>query len=263
MVGTVFDIKRFAVHDGPGIRTTVHLKGCHLCCEWCHNPEGIDPKPFLSVKNVKLGDRTFQQTEVIGQEYRADELVAILLKDRLFWEESGGGVAFSGGEPLLQFDFMMQVLPALKKMGIHTAVDTTCFVSNERLKQIAPYVDLFLIDLKIIDDELHKTYTGVSNQLILENIDWLVKENKKIRIRIPVIPDRNYNDESLNAFLSFLANKKIESVDLLPFHAIASAKYTRFGMENKMGKTPSLKKEELNEWKGKFEQANFKVTIGG
>lgn len=263
MIGTVFDIKRFSVHDGPGIRTTVHLKGCPLHCEWCHNPEGIDPKPFTSVKKVKLGDRTFEQAEVIGQEYRVDELIDILLKDRLFWEESGGGVTFSGGEPLLQFEFMLMVLPALKKMGVHIAVDTSCFISSEKLKQISPYVDLFLIDLKLIDEELHRKYIGVSNQLILENINYLLKENKKVRIRIPVIPDRNFNEESLIAFLSFLNNKKIESIDLLPFHAIASAKYERFGMKNKMGKMPSMKKEELDNWKSKFEQANFKVSIGG
>lgn len=262
-MGIVFDIKRFAVHDGPGIRTTVHMKGCPLRCEWCHNPEGIDPRPLTTLKKIKLGHNTFEQNEVIGCSYSADELLAELLKDRLFWEESGGGVTFSGGEPLLQFDFMIQLLPALKKLGIHIAVDTTCFVTNERLKQIAPYVDLFLVDLKIIDEELHKAYTGISNQLILANIDWLLNESKKVRIRIPVIPNRNYNDESLNAFLSFLKNKRIESIDLLPFHAIASAKYERFGMLNKMSNTPSLKKEALNEWKGKFEQANFRVTIGG
>lgn len=263
MNGIVFDIKRFAVHDGPGIRSTVHLKGCPLSCCWCHNPEGIDPLPQEMEREVRIGDRIKLKNETVGSFFSAAELIDELMKDRLFWEESGGGVTFSGGEPLMQFAFLKELLLGLKKLHIHTAIDTSCFTSLTRLQELAPLCSLFLVDLKGIDDYDHQQFTGVSNQLILANIEWLSQNKHPMRIRIPVIPGKNFNEKEFDALLHFLSDKHFQGVDLLPFHAIASAKYRRFGMKNEMEGSPSLRPEALKEWKKQLEQQGINVTIGG
>lgn len=262
-MGIIFDIKRFAVHDGPGIRTTIHLKGCPLSCDWCHNPEGINPDIVTVKKEIQLDGKHFTKNEIIGKQHTAYELFNEVMKDRLFWEESNGGVTFSGGEPFMQFDFLLASLKLFKENNIHTVVDTSAFVEQEKLAQAAPYVDLFLVDLKFIDRKRHKEYTGVSNQIILENIKWLIDTGKEIQIRIPVVPTKNFNQHSLDDFIHFLNKSKIEEVDLLPFHSIATAKYERFGMKNKMEEIPTLKGEELDYWKEAFERNHIKVQIGG
>lgn len=263
MPGIVFDIKRFAVHDGPGIRTTVHLKGCPLRCAWCHNPEGISPDPVDVQKEIRMGNRIFHQKETVGRYYSVDELYAELVKDRVFWDESGGGVTFSGGEPLMQAGFLLEILALLKKNGIHTALDTSCFASVPLFEKVAPLVDVFLADLKIINDEEHHKYTGVSNRLIIQNIEWLCQEGFAVQLRIPVVPGINFNSNCLHDFLDFVRCKSFRSIDLLPYHNIASAKYKRLGMDNAMSNVPSLSREALSEWKAAFEKQNFNVNIGG
>ncbi|MDA3881467.1 MAG: glycyl-radical enzyme activating protein [Prolixibacteraceae bacterium] len=263
MPGIVFDIKRFAVHDGPGIRTTVHMKGCPLRCTWCHNPEGIAPEPVEVLKEIRMGNRTFHQKETVGKHFTVGELYADLIKDRVFWDESGGGVTFSGGEPLMQHDFLLEILTLLKENGIHTALDTSCLTSLSLLKEIVPLTDVFLADLKTLNDEEHIRFTGVSNRSIIQNIEWILQHGYAARLRIPVVPGVNFNDNSLQEFLKFVSNKPFESIDLLPFHSIASAKYKRFGMENAMHDVPSLSREALSEWKAAFEKENFNVNIGG
>lgn len=262
MQGIVFDIKRFAVHDGPGIRTTVHFKGCPLQCQWCHNPEGIDPKPFTYLRRVRVADRTFLREETIGTHYTVEQLLNELLKDRMFWDESGGGVTFSGGEPLMQFPFVLELAQQLKTHAVHVAIDTCGLVQAEKLQAIAPFVDLFLFDLKAIDREDHKMFTGSDNQLILKNLSELIENGYKVNIRIPVVPGKNFDDKHFTEFLQFLNGKQVEQISLLPFHAIASGKYERFSMHNSMSGISSLPKEALHEWKNQLELAGFAVAIG-
>lgn len=262
MQGLVFDIKRFAVHDGPGIRTTVHFKGCPLQCQWCHNPEGIDPKPFTYLRKVRVADRMFLREETIGTYYTVEQLLNELLKDRMFWDESDGGVTFSGGEPLMQFPFVLELAQQLKAQAIHLAIDTCGLVQTEKLQTIAPFTDLFLFDLKTIDSEEHKALTGSDNQLILKNLNCLIENRSMVNIRIPVVPGKNFNDKHFTKFLQFLNGKKIEQISLLPFHAIASGKYERFSMLNSMKNVPSLPKEALHEWKSQLELAGYNVSIG-
>ncbi len=265
MTGIVFDIKRFAIHDGPGIRTTVFLKGCSLSCWWCHNPEGIGPAIEYVPKTVKIGAKSFEETEQVGRKVRVDELLDEVLKDRIFMEESGGGVTFSGGEPLRQPAFLLEALKACKGAGLHTTVDTSGYSSWKPLEKVAGYTDLFLFDLKIMDEEQHRHVTGVSNKLIKENLIRLLSMGKNVRIRIPVIPGFSFSEVNIAQTLEFLEEHtaKPEGVDLLPYHNTATHKYTRFGQENRMKNLQSLKKEDLNDLKNRFEKVGFITNIGG
>jgi pyruvate formate lyase activating enzyme len=265
MTGIIFDIKRFAIHDGPGIRTTVFMKGCPLKCLWCHNPESISSQPCTIERISRIGEQTFRNNEVVGQVKTLKEVMDVLEKEWVFMDESGGGVTFSGGEPMLQYEFLEALLTACKQRGMHTAVDTCGFVSTEILRKIAPLTDLFLYDLKIMDSERHRFYTGVPNQVILENLQELVSQNNKIRIRIPVIPDINDSQENIMESIQFLKklNGKIEGVDLLPFHNTASGKYHRFEINYAMSETKKPKETEMNLLKKQIEEAGFEVKIGG
>lgn len=265
MQGIIFDIKRFAVHDGPGIRTTVFFKGCPLNCFWCHNPEGLSLTQNESVRSVSLDGITFDQTELAGKSMSVSDIMEIVKKDRLFMEESGGGVTFSGGEPTMQPDFLFELLTECKKEGIHTALDTCGQTIKMLFQRILPLVDLFLFDLKHHDSGQYKKGTGVSNEIILENLSFLLAENKKVRIRIPIIPGYNFSNDDFLHTVALLKSihGNIEQVDLLPFHNIAKNKYKRFGMSNPMEDIPSLPKSELKEAVIFFEKENFNVKIGG
>lgn len=265
MTGIIFDIKRFAVHDGPGIRTTVFLKGCPLKCLWCHNPESISPQPCTIERVSRIGEQTFRNEEIVGQARTVKEVMDVLEKEWVFMDESGGGVTFSGGEPMLQHEFLAKLLTACKKLGMHTAVDTCGFVSPEILRKIIPLTDLFLYDLKIMDSEQHQFYTGVPNPVILENLQELVSRNCKIRIRIPVIPEINNTPENISESIHFLKNLNgsIEGVDLLPFHNTASGKYRRFELNYTLNEIRKPEESEMNLLKKQFEEAGFEVKIGG
>ena len=264
-MGIIFDIKRFAVHDGPGIRTTVFMKGCPLSCQWCHNPESISVAICTVPKTVRIGDKTFTDDETVGREMTVEEVMKELHKEQVFMEESGGGVTFSGGEPLQQADFLQEMLVACKAERMHITVDTSGFSGWKTLEKVAENTDLFLYDLKLIDDILHKTYTGVSNKLILENLEKLLEMGKKVRIRIPLIPGITFTEENINQTLYYLTGLKfpVEGVDLLPYHNTASHKYERFGMENKFKELKTIRKTDLAETKLRFEKAGFEVQIGG
>lgn len=264
-MGIIFDIKRFAVHDGPGIRTTVFMKGCPLSCRWCHNPESRSADICTVPKTVRLGDKTFAEDEIVGREMTVEEVMKELRKEQIFMEESGGGVTFSGGEPLQQANFLLEMLTACKSEKMHTTVDTTGFSNWKTLDKVAQLTDLFLYDLKLIDDNLHKSYAGVSNTLILENLEQLLAREKNIRIRIPMIPGITFTKENIQQMLDYLSGLKfpIEGVDLLPYHNTASHKYERFGIENKLGELKSIRKSDLEETKLQFEKAGFEVKIGG
>ncbi len=264
-MGVVFDIKRFAVHDGPGIRTTVFMKGCTLSCWWCHNPESWSLNPLCVSKNVKLDAHTFVENEIVGKETHIEEIIFQLKKEQIIMEESGGGVTFSGGEPLMQPLFLKELLEASKKEGFHTAVDTSGFGRQDDFKDILPFTDLFLFDLKLMDDQLHQKYTGVSNKLILENLKFLSEKGKKIRIRIPVINGINDSKENLKNSIKLLKNlNQIEQVDLLPYHHIGKSKYERFGMKYRMPNQKEIEKNgNGNHKKPCLRNEGFKVKIGG
>jgi pyruvate formate lyase activating enzyme len=258
--GTIFKIKRYALHDGPGIRTTVFLKGCPLSCRWCHNPEGIDPRPVSMAKNNPEGEIR----ETVGEVTEAAELVATIEKDQLFYDESGGGVTFSGGEPLAQPQFLEAVLDACNRRDIHAALDTSGFAPAAVLDRVLPRLQLVLFDLKIMDADLHRKYTGVSNETILENLKRIDGGSTPWRLRIPLIPamtDTETNLEQIARFASGL--KSIQGVDLLPFHRIASGKYRRLGLADPMAGAEPPFPDHVAVIKNRFESAGFDVSIGG
>ena len=264
MNGIVFDIKRYAVHDGPGIRTTIFLKGCPLRCLWCHNPESfsLQIEEFDQVK--RLGEKLVEEKISIGKQYAVKGLVKEIEKDELFFDESGGGVTFSGGEPLLQIDFLDSMLRECKAMDIHTVVDTSGFAPKEHLEQITENVDLFLFDVKQMDDEEHKKLTGVSNKLILENLSYLIKQKKNLIIRYPMIPGCNDSYENIMKMIQFLTDLTYQSeIHILPYHRMGKDKYERFNKENNMPDIPSLDVKDTLWAKELFEKAGFKVGIGG
>ncbi len=265
MTGTVFDIKRFAVHDGPGIRTTVFLKGCPLSCWWCHNPESINPAIQQVPKTVKVGQKSFEEIEQVGQTMTVGQVLEEVLKERVFMEESGGGVTFSGGEPLMQPIFLLEALKGSKTAGLHTTVDTSGYSSWKYLEPVAECTDLFLFDLKIMEESLHRQYTGVSNHLIKENLTRLLAGGHNVRIRIPVIPGYSDSEENIKETLDFLESLagEPEGVDLLPYHNTGAHKYSRFGLENRLTELKSLTKQDLKGLKNRFEKAGFKTNIGG
>lgn len=244
----ISDIKRFAVHDGDGIRTTVFFKGCPLKCVWCHNPESISFKSQMAFyKNKCIGCGECQKegftTEgclgdakvLYGKEVSVDELLPLLLEDKDFYETSGGGVTLSGGECLCQADFCAELLKRLKENGINTAVDTCGFVSREAINKVLPYTDTFLYDVKAFDEEVHIKCTGHSNKLILENIKYIDSLGKPIEVRIPYVPEYNSNQiEKIGEFLSTLKN--VKAVKVLPYHNYAGSKYAALNMVNTLPK---------------------------
>ena len=244
MTASIFEIKRFAVHDGDGIRTTVFFKGCPLRCVWCHNPEGLSSLPqeaFYAHKCIGCGeckkegftaeDCLGEARVLYGREFTVDELIPLLLEDREFYETSGGGVTLSGGECLMQSDFCTELLMRLKENGIHTAVDTCGFVSKNALDKVIPYTDVFLYDIKAYDEDVHIKCTGVPNKQILENLIYLDSIGKDIEIRIPYVPD--YNDGQIEKIAKFLKPlKNISKIRILPYHNLAGSKYEALGMKN-------------------------------
>ena len=264
MKGIIFSFKRFSVHDGPGIRQTVFFKGCPLTCWWCHNPESQDIKTEKALRKNILDGIAYHQEETIGKLMTVPEVMDEITKDLIFYDESGGGVTFSGGEPLMQHHFLGEILDVCKQSGIHTAVDTTGFASSKVFRKIAAKADLFLYDLKHIDDEAHKKYTGVSNKPILENLKYLNENGKKVIVRFPVIPGINDTEENISAMKAFLKPlKNIREISLLPYHNIANHKYEKIKMDNKMAGIKPLQKQDVYGLKREFENEGFTVSIGG
>ena len=266
MKGLIFNIIRYAINDGPGIRVTFFMKGCPLSCWWCHNPEGISPDIEEVERVDKIGVREFRVKETVGKYYSVKQLLDIAMKDFVFIEESGGGITFSGGEPLLQADFLAEALLTFKSEGIHTAVDTSGHVSVSAFDAVIPYTDLFLFDIKHLDPSLHKKYTGVSNKLILENFNYILTKGKKVIIRIPVIPGFNDDADHLKALRDFVLEKhgaNIVRIDLLPFHRSGVTKYRKLGLEDRMKGVQQPSTGRMNELRKYFSESGLDVKISG
>ena len=256
MKAIIFDIQRSSYVDGPGIRTTVFVKGCHLSCAWCHNPESQPMHPQMmfyrnqctgcgkcrsicphQLESCDLcGKCTFfcpaDARRVCGKSYTAQEVLSEILKDRAYYDRSGGGVTFSGGECMLQIDFLAGLLQLCKENGVHTAVDTAGHVPWEAFEQILPDTDLFLYDFKLMDPQRHRQYTGVSNERILDNLKRLFRAGANVWIRIPVIPGVNDTVEEMQQIRQWIdRHGQPAKVELLPCHAMGEHKYHSLGME--------------------------------
>lgn len=265
MKALIFDIKRFAIHDGPGIRTTLFFKGCPLVCPWCHNPESRNEEPQIYDHVDKIGDKEFVSEKTIGSYYTSEQLLKEILKDNTFYEESGGGVTFSGGEPLNQHSFLIEFLKECQSEKIHTALDTSGYADEEVVINIAPLVDLFLFDIKHLNSTTHKKYTGVRNDIILKNFNWLIDSGYNVVARIPVIPDINTEEGYIDRLSEYLSTRQCDNfneVHLLPYHKIGCAKYGKFniGIKSTYNEPPP---GLLEEYSIVLKNAGFKTKIGG
>jgi pyruvate formate lyase activating enzyme len=266
MNGLIFNIKKFAVHDGPGIRVTFFMKGCPLNCRWCHNPEGISPDNESVDHTDKVGENQFKRTEVVGKYFSSEDVIAILEREKVFIDHSIGGVTFSGGEPMMQPEFLLETLMASKNAGFHTAVDTSGFASAMDFKKIIPFTDLFLFDIKHMNEARHIEYTGVSNILILDNYRLLVSSGTEIVVRFPVIPGFNDDNDHLIRLKDFLtANSTygLKEIDLLPYHKTGSSKYKIFNRKNMLEDLDQPTNEKMLELKKFFAEFAPRVKIGG
>ena len=260
----IFDIKRFAIHDGPGIRTTVFFKGCPLECWWCHNPEGIRKDIEYFNEEVVLDGVCLKKDVQVGRWIAVEELMDELERDRVFMEESGGGISFSGGEPLLQPDALFRLLEMSRERNIHTAVDTSGYTSEENIKRVSGIADLILFDLKTVNDDIHRKYTGASNRNILRNLKIALKGPAYVIVRIPLVGGFNDSAEEIGSILAYLLRLDgLEAVDVLPYHPYGTHKYQRFNMENRQNgfKTPT--KQRVEAVSNIFSDAGFRVRTGG
>jgi pyruvate formate lyase activating enzyme len=251
----IFDIRRYTIHDGPGIRTTVFFKGCPLRCQWCHNPEsqeaGIEQ---ITVKRM-LDGRSFETQSAVGSRQSAAEVIKEIEKDEVFYLESGGGVTFSGGEPLMQADALKEILLLCKTKGYHTAIDTSGHVEPAAVKKIMALADLWLFDLKLMDDSRHLEFTGVSNELAQKNLEMLVAKGKEIIIRFPLIPGVTDDELNLNGIRNLMKELGLKKIDILPYHSIAKEKYHRLGKRYMLEDIPeptNAKVEMVKEYFLKF-----------
>ena len=295
----IFNIQKFSVHDGPGIRTTVFFKGCPLKCIWCHNPESqninkeilydrkkcvlcgicqsVCPTNAIRLENKILTTDinkcnycgkcniycVYGAREVVGKVYSVDEVINEVMKDKVFYEQSNGGVTVSGGEPLIQIDFVEELLRRLKEEKIHTAVDTCGAVNFDILERAAKYTDLFLYDLKLMDDEKHKEYVGVSNKNIIENLKKVSTIHCNVNIRMPIIEGINDNDSHIEKTLELLKDLNIKKINLLPYHNIAKHKYEKLGLVYEDEKMSIPSDVKMDSFKELFEKNGYIVKIGG
>lgn len=298
--GIIFDIKKYAIHDGPGIRCTVFLKGCPLRCSWCHNPESwqAEPEPMIRpVRCIRCGlcvevcpesaimlVRGVPVTEaarctrcgtcmavcpanarqIVGRKVSSVEVLAEIEKDLIFYDTSAGGVTFSGGEPLMQPDFLEAMLEGCRKLDIHTAVDTCCYAKTDTVREIADLADMFLCDIKHIDSDKHKQFTGVENQLILDNIALLAGMGKDIVVRIPVVPGFNDDREAIGHIGMFVKQlNSIRQIDLLPYNSGGSAKAGRLGRKTEVPLRKYVPDNAMNTLADCLRELGFLVKVGG
>jgi pyruvate formate lyase activating enzyme len=296
--GLVFDVMRFALRDGPGIRTTVFLKGCPLTCWWCHNPEGLRCEQeviYFADRCVRCGDCLAscphhaitwnggpvhdpdlceksgrcaavcpaEATQMTGRWMTPDQVVEDVMQDRVFFEESGGGVTFSGGEPFLQARFLAAALEGCRARRIHTVVETCGIANQGALLRAARNVDLFLYDLKLMDSDEHRKYTGVGNEAILENLRALAAEHRNIIVRMPVIPGINDGAHNAQDLVQFLKAVGISRLDLLPYHQTGRDKYTRLNRTYRLEALKPPSTEQIQAIASAFRQRGLEVRVGG
>jgi len=296
--GLVFNIMRFSLHDGPGIRTTVFLKGCPLRCAWCHNPESQSS----SIEVLYFEDRCVRSGEcvpacphgalrldgrlvldelrcqrcgycadacpsaarqIVGRWMTVPEVIAEVTKDRVFFDSSGGGVTVSGGEPLMQPDFLETLLKACRARGLHTVLETSGCGAADVLRRIAPDVGLFLYDLKAMDPEQHQRLTGARNAQVLQNLALLAELGRPVIVRVPVIPGVNDGEGELEAISRQLASLGLRRIDLLPYHRIGSEKYRRMHQPYRMEGVEPPSPERMEALADRLRQDGFTVRIGG
>lgn len=301
MTPLIFDIRRYSINDGPGIRITIFMKGCPLKCKWCHNPESqsaaaqklytekncigaqecIAVCPEAALELTPKGIVTdydactlcglcaevcpTKAMEMSGEMYGVDELMEIIERERIHIDHSGGGVTFSGGEPLMHSDFLLKMLKACGEKGLHRTVDTSGFAATKTLLEVAKHTDLFLYDLKLMDSEKHKKWTGVNNELILKNLKLLAEKGAHINIRIPLVKNVNADEKSVNdmaEFLSSLPGKK-PVVNILPYHNIAVPKYNKLGSDYEEFDMAEPTENEQNQAVEIFGKYGVEAEIGG
>lgn len=288
LTGRIFNLQRYSLQDGPGLRTTVFLKGCPLACAWCHNPESQSPAPELILQEGRCiacgacykvcgaGEVPSDHPEacvdacptgarqLLGRETSVDDLVEEVLKDRLFFDQSGGGVTLSGGEPLMQPAFAIAVLDALRRKGVHTALDTCGLGRTEDLLEAAALADLVLFDLKHMDDAQHRRWTGAGNGAILANLERLGRSHPQIWIRVPVVPGVNDDPSNLEATARFVASiPAVRRLDLLPYHSIGAAKFRRLGREYLLGQVEPPSAARMASLADLFQTFGISAHIGG
>lgn len=295
----IFNIQKFSIHDGPGIRTTVFFKGCPLNCTWCHNPESQSFTKELMVSNDKCTNcgkcinhcsvgairiengmvfTDFQKCihcgkctdycisnarEIVGEELNLSEILKEIDKDRVFYDQSKGGVTFSGGEVMCQADAVAFLAKRCKEKGISVAVDTCGHVPFGNFEKVLDFVDVFLYDIKLMNNDIHEKYMGAGNQLIMENLIKLSERGANINLRIPIIGGVNDDIKSMEEILEFIKDTNINKVNLLPYHDIAKNKYERLGKiyEGTFLTKPS--EEKMEELKKVFERRGYNIKIGG
>ncbi len=294
--GNIFNIQKFSLHDGPGIRTTVFFKGCPLKCPWCQNPEGVNssqvlfrhnrrclgcktclgccPREAITLKaNGPRIDRNLCDLcficvencpagvyEAAGKAVTVAEVIKEISKDLIIYEESGGGVTFSGGEPFLQPEFLLELLKGIKQIGIHTAIETCGHTSWENIKQTLNYTDLYIYDLKLLDPLKCIKYLGVSGEIILDNLSALAESNAAIQVRIPVVPGITDDFNNIELISKLLSDCGIETAELIPYHNLAIAKYRDLDLEYKLSNLSKPQPESYERFKKIFVQAGLKIT---
>lgn len=286
MSGTVLNIQRFTIHDGPGIRTEVFLKGCPLQCRWCSNPESMKAQPEVGVnKEVCLGvdqcgwcmDKCSKDALIIenkkviaidrekctdclncasscpndtlktyGNSMTVEEIMKIVKSDRNYYDKSGGGITLSGGDPLVQWKFSIEILKACKLTNIHTCIESELFCKRETLDQVLPYTDLIITDIKHMDTQKHKMFTNVGNEIILDNIKYIIKNNAAVILRIPIVPGHNNDDENIRKTAEYISkdlNNKIMQLQLLPYRPLGEDKYASLGRNYSMSDQEMINRE--------------------
>ena len=255
-VGRIFDIQRFSVHDGPGIRTIVFLKGCVLRCRWCCNPESQSPE----IQTMTIGGKT----KTVGRDITVAEVLEQVKKDRPYYARSGGGMTLSGGESLMQYRFAADLLRGAKEAGINTALESTACADYEKIRALLENLDTYLLDIKHIDSRKHKEFTGVGNELILANALKLSEDAKKLVIRVPVIPGFNNTEAEILEIAKFAADlKNVTHIHLLPYHRLGYDKSIGLGREYTMGDAPLNTAEHIARLKRVAESTGLICEIGG
>ena len=289
----IFNIQKFSLHDGPGIRTSIFLKGCPLRCKWCSNPESQNPyvNIFLKDENktkidVKKNELNFDQDgyiieddlffdllkvngieensvkyDQVGRPMDLDRLVEIAMEDKVFYDSSKGGVTISGGEPFMQATLLVELVKKLKAQGLHTAIETTLFTNPENVSKLYPYLDLFIADCKNWNEEVHQIKTGVLNRIILDNLRDVVKNAKDYLIRIPVIPDFNYSKEDAYEFAKLFKDLGVKKVQLLPFHQFGKGKYENYGIKYDYNDKKALVDDDLTDMVKILEESGIKAWV--